>query len=75
MDKYVIVTKICLLHCVFQVDRTRKNVSIGETEVGPADTVRRVDAGVLNFKHVLMAMLIVLISATAYFLIQQECPF
>lgn len=58
-----------------KLDRTQKNVSIGETEVGRADTVRRVDAGVLNFKHVLMAMLIVLISATAYFLIQQECPF
>ncbi|KAM5581091.1 WPP domain-interacting tail-anchored protein 1 [Rosa sericea] len=61
--------------CNSKLDRTQKNASMGETEVGPADTVRRVDAGVLNFKHVLMAMLIVLISAAVYFFTQQDCPF
>ncbi|XP_062009718.1 WPP domain-interacting tail-anchored protein 1 isoform X2 [Rosa rugosa] len=61
--------------CNSKLDRTQENASMGETEVGPADTVRRVDAGVLNFKHVLMAMLIVLISAAVYFFTQQHCPF
>ncbi|PRQ53245.1 hypothetical protein RchiOBHm_Chr2g0164391 [Rosa chinensis] len=61
--------------CNSKLDRTQKNASMGETEEGPADTVRRVDAGVLNFKHVLMAMLIVLISAAVYFFTQQHCPF
>ncbi|XP_050381616.1 WPP domain-interacting tail-anchored protein 1 [Argentina anserina] len=54
-----------------KLDRTQKNASI-DTEVGRADTVRRVDAGVLNFKHVLVAMLIVLISAAACFFTQQD---
>ncbi|KAL6139932.1 hypothetical protein ACLB2K_058233 [Fragaria x ananassa] len=48
-------------------DRTHKDAFMSETEAGPADFVRRVDAGVLNFKHVLMAVLIVLISAALYF--------
>ncbi|KAL6136684.1 hypothetical protein ACLB2K_061979 [Fragaria x ananassa] len=39
-------------------DRTHKDAFMSETEAGPADFVRRVDAGVLNFKHVLMAVLI-----------------
>ncbi|KAL6143668.1 hypothetical protein ACLB2K_054363 [Fragaria x ananassa] len=32
-------------------DRTHKDAFMSETEAGPADFVRRVDAGVLNFKH------------------------
>lgn len=62
-----IITKSCLLICIFQFDRTHKDAFMSETEAGPADFVRRVDAGVLNFKHVLMAVLIVLISAALYF--------
>ena len=49
---------------------------MSETGLGPGDTVRRVDAGVLNLKHVFLAMLIVLISAAAaYLYTQQDCPF
>ncbi|PQM39418.1 WPP domain-interacting tail-anchored protein 1 [Prunus yedoensis var. nudiflora] len=64
-----------------KLDETQNNVSVGETEVGPTDstsefeTARRIDAGVLSFKHFLMAMLILLISVAAYFLLQQDCPF
>ncbi|KAE8021868.1 hypothetical protein FH972_007718 [Carpinus fangiana] len=54
---------------------------LGKTKMGPADstseveTVRRIDAGVLNVKHVFVAMLILLISIVAYLLQQQTCPF
>ncbi|XP_008230323.1 PREDICTED: WPP domain-interacting tail-anchored protein 1 [Prunus mume] len=64
-----------------KLDETQNNVSVGETEVGPTDstsefeTARRIDAGVLSFKHFLVAMLILLISVAAYFFLQQDCPF
>ncbi|KAG2715370.1 hypothetical protein I3843_03G075800 [Carya illinoinensis] len=62
-------------------DKTSKNASIGKTKVRSADitseleTVRRIDAGLLNFKHVSIAMLILLISVVAYLFRQQNCPF
>lgn len=64
-----------------ELAKTQKNVSVGKTKMGSADstseveTVRRIDSGVLNFKHVSMAMLILLISVVAYLLQQQKCPF
>ncbi|XP_068345561.1 WPP domain-interacting tail-anchored protein 1-like [Pyrus communis] len=67
-----------------KLDRTRNNSSLGgscETEVEHTDstaefeTVRRIDAGVLSFKHLLMATFILLVSAGAYFFLQQDCPF
>lgn len=80
--KYDIIdSKVASLFIYFQLDETQNNVSVGETEVGPTDstsefeTARRIDAGVLSFKHFLMAMLILLISVAAYFLLQQDCPF
>ncbi|KAK2663162.1 hypothetical protein Ddye_001736 [Dipteronia dyeriana] len=61
-------------------DKTQ-NVSVGRTEAEPVDltselgTVRRMDAGLLNYKHIFMAILIVLISAAAYFFIKQNQSF
>ncbi|KAM1954403.1 hypothetical protein ACFX1T_023750 [Malus domestica] len=65
-------------------DRTRNNSSVGgscETEVEHTDstaefeTARRIDAGVLSFKHLFVATFILLVSAGAYFFLQQDCPF
>lgn len=61
----------------FEVNKT-KYASVAETTVGTADstsgieTVRRIDAGMLNFKHLVMAMLILLISAVAAYMFQQH---
>ncbi|XWS47529.1 hypothetical protein CRYUN_Cryun14cG0160200 [Craigia yunnanensis] len=55
--------------------------SIGESEVRPADatseyeTVRRIDARLLTFKHISLALLILLISIAAYYFQKKECPF
>lgn len=61
------------------MDKTQKNASFGENEVGPVpgpETVRRIDAGILNFKHVFLALLVLLISAAAFYSFQLEnCPF
>ncbi|XP_038699392.1 WPP domain-interacting tail-anchored protein 1-like [Tripterygium wilfordii] len=62
-------------------NKTEKNVSSGETEVAPTDSVfelgrvRRIDAGVLNFKHFLIAILFLLISSAVYLLQLEKCPF
>ncbi|TQD69479.1 hypothetical protein C1H46_044988, partial [Malus baccata] len=67
-----------------KLNRTQKNASVGEsreTKVEHTDstsefeTVRRIDAGVLSFKHLLMGTIILLVSAGAYFLLQQDSPF
>ncbi|KAM1112437.1 hypothetical protein ACFX2I_045356 [Malus domestica] len=67
-----------------KLDRTQKKASVGEsreTKVEHTDstskfeTVRRIDAGVLSFKHLLMGTIILLVSAGAYFLLQQDSPF
>ncbi|XP_062106405.1 WPP domain-interacting tail-anchored protein 1 isoform X1 [Humulus lupulus] len=60
-----------------KVEKTQKSVFSGENEVdavpGP-ETVRRIDAGILNFKQVFLAMLVMLISATAFYSFQlQKC--
>ncbi|KAL5739473.1 hypothetical protein ACOSQ2_028653 [Xanthoceras sorbifolium] len=61
-----------------ELDETQKNVSVGKTEAEPVDltselgTVRRIDAGLLNFKNIFMATLIVLISTAAYCLKKQN---
>ncbi|KAJ9173125.1 hypothetical protein P3X46_016291 [Hevea brasiliensis] len=55
-----------------KLDKKRKNVSVGETEVADADSIlgaestRRIGAGMLNYKHIIMAVLILLISAAVY---------
>ncbi|XP_021296420.1 WPP domain-interacting tail-anchored protein 1 isoform X2 [Herrania umbratica] len=62
-----------------ELDKTTE--SVGESEVKPADAtsefenVRRIDARLLSFKHVSLALLILLISAAVYFFKMQECPF
>ncbi|EOY03857.1 PREDICTED: WPP domain-interacting tail-anchored protein 1 isoform X2 [Theobroma cacao] len=62
-----------------ELDKTTE--SVGESEVKPTDAtsefenVRRTDARLLNFKHVSLALLILLISAAVYFSQNQECPF
>ncbi|XVF20888.1 hypothetical protein REPUB_Repub12eG0042300 [Reevesia pubescens] len=55
--------------------------SVGESEMRPADatseyeTVRRIDARLLTFKHISLAFLILLISVAAYCFQKQEWPF
>lgn len=54
------------------MERTRENSSANDIEMKPGDpmpdirAVRRLDAGVLNFKHLFMAMLVLLLSAVTY---------
>ncbi|KAL9427465.1 hypothetical protein AB3S75_029620 [Citrus x aurantiifolia] len=66
---------------VSQEDKRQKNVSAGETEVASVDlksevgTLRRIDAGLLTSKHFFIAVLIVLISAAAYYFQKQNYPF
>ncbi|XP_065854828.1 WPP domain-interacting tail-anchored protein 1 [Euphorbia lathyris] len=56
-----------------KADKTQKYASGSETDAATADSesvpdsVRRIDAGVLSFKHILTAMIILLISGAAYF--------
>uniref|UniRef100_A0A5B7ACU0 Putative WPP domain-interacting tail-anchored protein 1 n=1 Tax=Davidia involucrata TaxID=16924 RepID=A0A5B7ACU0_DAVIN len=60
----------------FELDKKPKNVSVGETEIGPADstskleTLRNIDARQLNLKYVFIAILVLVISALAVFLFQ-----
>lgn len=55
-----------------QLDKIQKKISAGETKAASADStselgsVRRIDAGLVDFKHVLMAVLILLISGAVY---------
>ncbi|XP_057436229.1 WPP domain-interacting tail-anchored protein 1 [Lotus japonicus] len=55
-----------------EVDRTWKNLSANDNEVKVADsvpdveTVRRIDAGALNFKHLFISVFVLLLSAVAY---------
>ncbi|KAG8662428.1 WPP domain-interacting tail-anchored protein 1 isoform X1 [Manihot esculenta] len=55
-----------------KLDKKQKNVCVVETEVADADSVlgaesvRRIDAGMLNYKHIIMAVFILLISAAVY---------
>ncbi|KAK9194692.1 hypothetical protein WN944_005399 [Citrus x changshan-huyou] len=66
---------------VSEEDKRQKNVSAGETEVASVDlksevgTLRRIDAGLLTSKHFFIAVLIVLISAAAYYFQKQNYPF
>ncbi|KAJ0043287.1 hypothetical protein Pint_18894 [Pistacia integerrima] len=66
---------------VSEPENTPKNASIGKTEVVPVDltsecgTVRTIDAGLLNYKHLFVAFLILLVSAAAYFFIKQNSQF
>ncbi|KAM3760790.1 hypothetical protein ACB098_01G219400 [Castanea mollissima] len=54
------------------LDKNQISVPVGMTKVVSAnstselESVRRIDAGLLNFKHVLMAIIILLISVVAY---------
>ncbi|KAJ6402602.1 hypothetical protein OIU84_014663 [Salix udensis] len=58
---------------ISEVDKAQKSGPVSETEVANADSiselesVRRIDAGLLSFKHVFMAIFILLISAIVYF--------
>lgn len=64
---------------ISELDMAQKNEPVSETKVAPADstseleTVRRIDAG-LSFKHAIMAMLILLISAIVYVFPPQKLP-
>ncbi|GAV60084.1 hypothetical protein CFOL_v3_03615 [Cephalotus follicularis] len=64
-----------------QLEKTLENVSTSQTVAVPGEntseiqTMRRIDAGVLGFKHIFMAMIILLISASFYLCQQQNCPF
>ncbi|EXB85808.1 hypothetical protein L484_009654 [Morus notabilis] len=58
-----------------ELDKTRENASFVENEVGATpgpETARRIDAGILNFKLVFLAMLILLIAVAAYYSSQLE---
>ncbi|CAK7335213.1 unnamed protein product [Dovyalis caffra] len=65
---------------ISELDEAQKNGPASETKVAPADsiseleTVRRIDAGLLNFKHVFMVMFILLISAIVYWCQPQRLP-
>ncbi|KAM7516659.1 hypothetical protein LguiA_006242 [Lonicera macranthoides] len=67
--------EISTLHS--EMDKMPKTVSEGETETGVADltsnlqTTRNIDPSELNFKHALMAGLVILISVVAAFWFQQ----
>lgn len=80
LELYIIPT-FASVFAHYQINKTQSSVSIGETEMRPIDatpeleTVRRIDAGILNFKHVFVAMLILLISAAVYLFQQQKLPF
>lgn len=41
----------------------------------PLEPVRRIDAGLLSFKHVSIAVMFVFIAATVYFFRLEKCPF
>lgn len=64
-----------------QEDRNQKNVYIDTSDAETVDlasefgTVRRIDAGLLNWKHMSVAIPIVLISAAAYFFRKHNPPF
>lgn len=59
--------------------KTQESVSSVKNEVEPVpgpETVRRIDAGILNFKQVFLAFLVLLISAAAFYSFQlQKWPF
>uniref|UniRef100_A0A6N2LY27 WIT1/2 N-terminal helical bundle domain-containing protein n=1 Tax=Salix viminalis TaxID=40686 RepID=A0A6N2LY27_SALVM len=65
---------------ISELEKAQKQEPVSETKVASADstseleTVRRIDAGLLNFKHGVMAMLILLISAAVYFCQPQKLP-
>lgn len=75
-SKYLSLYPFCL-----QLDKVQKSGPVSVTEVASADsiseleTVRRIDAGLLSFKHVFMAMFISLISAIVYICQPQKLPF
>ncbi|PON58043.1 WPP domain-interacting tail-anchored protein [Parasponia andersonii] len=62
-----------------KMETARENVSFSENEVKPVpgpETVRRIDAGILNCKHVFSAIIVLLISAAVFYSFQLEsCPF
>ncbi|XVF71360.1 hypothetical protein PTKIN_Ptkin12aG0030900 [Pterospermum kingtungense] len=78
-EKLDIVLNVIGVKFYFQQDKTAE--SVGESEVRPADvtsefeTVRRIDARLLTFKHISSALLILLFSAAAYYFPKLECPF
>lgn len=56
---------------VVQVNRTWKNLSANDNEVKSdsmpdVGTVRRIDAGALNFKHLFISVFVLLLSAVTY---------
>ncbi|KAJ7000725.1 hypothetical protein NC653_011238 [Populus alba x Populus x berolinensis] len=66
---------------ISELDKAQKSGTVSETEVASADsiseleTVRRIDARLLSFKHVFMAMFISLIPAIVYICQPQKLPF
>ncbi|GLU10872.1 hypothetical protein SLE2022_276510 [Rubroshorea leprosula] len=64
-----------------EVEKTWTTESVGETEMKPADAtsefeiVRRIDARLLNLKHIFMALTVLMISVMAYFFDQKGYSF
>lgn len=65
-----------------QVEKTWKRTeSVGETDTKTTDatsdfdTVRRIDTRVLNLKHILLALVVLMISVMGYSFHQNSCPF
>ncbi|MFQ6636316.1 hypothetical protein Gotur_012481 [Gossypium turneri] len=77
--KYVALNFVGVMYH-FQLDKTTE--SVGESEVKPTDgtsqyeTVRTIDARLLSFKHISLALLVLLAStAAAYYFQKQKSPF
>lgn len=66
---------------LFLADNIQRNTNTDRTDVADMDltaeieTVRRIDAGILNCKHILISVVIVLISAAAYLYQKQNFHF
>ncbi|KAJ7974240.1 WPP domain-interacting tail-anchored protein 1-like [Quillaja saponaria] len=54
----------------YELNTAQKNMS----SLSNVGTVRRIDAGVLHFKHLFLAMLVLLVSAATYLLQHQKFP-
>lgn len=59
-----------------ELEKTWKTESVGGADVtSDVECVRRIDAGVLNCKHIIMALVVLMISVMGYSFYQKGCPF
>lgn len=76
---YILSIVLNVVGVMYYLQQDKTAESVGESEVRPADgaseyeTVRRIDARLLTFKH--MALLILLISVAAYYFQKKEYLF